>query len=212
MKTVLFWLRRYLLTGVAVLAPTIITLWVFYKFFVAVDGVLGKYITLFGRPVPGLGFIAVVLITVLVGAFARNILGRTLLSIWEAILSRIPLVNKVYMTVKQIGEGVLTDRAALFKSAVLVEWPRKGLFALAFVTHTPGGELEEKVGTRVHTIFLPTTPNPTSGFFLIVPEREIIHLSISVEDAIRLVISSGIVGPKSVARTEAPPVVVEEKK
>jgi uncharacterized membrane protein len=210
-KTILFWLRRYLLTGVAVIAPTLITVWVFYKFFVAVDGVLGKYITLFGRPIPGLGFIAVIMITILVGAFARNILGRTLLGFWEAVLSRIPLVNKVYTAVKQIGEGVITDKSAVFKRAVLVQWPRKGLYALAFVTHSPGGELQDKIGDKnVYTIFLPTTPNPTSGFFLIVPEKEIIDLSISVEDAIKLVISSGIVGPKSVARTEVPALKVEE--
>ncbi len=203
-KTVLFWLRRYLLTGVAVIAPTIVTLWVFYKFFVAVDGVLGKYISLFGRPIPGLGFIAVISITILVGAFARNILGRTFLGLWEGLLSKIPLVNRVYMTVKQIGDGVFTDKAAVFKRVVLVEWPRKGLYALAFVTHSPGGELQEKIGTKIFTVFLPTTPNPTSGFFLVVPERETLPLSISVEDAIKLVISSGIVGPKSVARTQVP--------
>lgn len=209
MKTLMFWLRRYLLTGVAVIAPTLVTVWVFYKFFIAVDGVLGKYITLFGRPIPGLGFVAVVSITILVGAFARNILGRSLLGFWEAILSKIPLVNKLYVAVKQIGEGVFTDKAALFKRVVLIQWPRKGLYALAFVTHTPGGELQEKVGSPVVTIFLPTTPNPTSGFFLVVPEKETMELSISVEDAIKLIVSSGIVGPKSVARTEVPAVKAE---
>jgi len=204
MKTIAFWLRRYILTGVAVIAPTLVTVWVFYKFFVAVDGLLGKYITLYGRPVPGLGFIAVVCLTILVGAFARNILGRTLLSFWEAIISKIPLVNKVYVTVKQIGEGVFTDKGAVFKRVVLIEWPRKGLYALAFVTHAPGGELQEKIGSPVVTVFLPTTPNPTSGFFLVVPESETTPLSLSVEDAIKLVVSSGIVGPKSVARREVP--------
>ena len=151
MKTIVFWLRRYLLTGLAVIAPTLVTAWVLYKFFIAVDGVLGKYITFFGRPIPGLGSIAVVSITILVGAFARNILGRTLLSFWESILARIPLISKVYMTVKQIGENVFSDKSALFKRAVLVQWPRKGMYALAFVTHTPGGELQEKVGSPVVT-------------------------------------------------------------
>jgi uncharacterized membrane protein len=211
MKTILFWLRRYLLTGLAVIAPTLVTAWVLYKFFIAVDGLLGKYITLFGRPIPGLGFIAVVSITILVGAFARNILGRTLLSFWEAILSRIPLINKVYITVKQIGESVFSDKSALFKRAVLVQWPRQGMYALAFVTHTPGGELQEKVGSPVVTIFLPTTPNPTSGFFLVVPEKDTVDLSMSVEDAIKLIVSSGLVGPKSVARTEVPTVRLEEE-
>lgn len=210
MTTVLFWLRRYLLTGLAVIAPTLVTAWVMYKFFVAVDGLLGKYITLFGRPIPGLGFIAVVSITILVGAFARNILGRTLLNVWEAILTRIPLINKIYITVKQIGETVFTDKSALFKRAVLVQWPRKGMYAVAFVTHTPGGELQEKVGSPVVTIFLPTTPNPTSGFFLVVPEKETYELSMSVEDAIKLIVSSGLVGPRDDARMEVPAVKMKK--
>jgi uncharacterized membrane protein len=206
MKTVLFWLRRYLLTGMAVLAPTLVTAFVLYKFFIIVDGVLGEYIQPFGRPIPGLGFITVVSITILVGAFARNILGKTLLGFWEAILTRIPLINKVYITVKQIGENIFTDKAALFKRAVLVQWPRKGMYAVAFVTHTPGGELQDKVGSPIVTIFLPTTPNPTSGFFLVVPIKDTVELSMSVEDAIKLIVSSGLVGPKSFARTEVPAV------
>jgi uncharacterized membrane protein len=209
MKTIVFWLRKYLLTGLAVLAPTLVTAWVLYKFFILVDGVLGKYITLFGRPIPGLGFIAVLSITILVGAFARNILGRTLLGFWEAIITRIPLINKVYITVKQIGENIFTDKTGLFKRAVLVQWPRKGMYAVAFITHTPGGELQEKVGSPVVTIFLPTTPNPTSGFFLVVPEKETIDLSMSVEDAIKLIVSSGLVGPRSDARTEVPALETE---
>jgi len=203
-KAVAYWLRRYILTGVAVIAPTLITGWVFYKFFVTIDGLLGKYIRIHGRPVPGLGFVAVVCITILVGAFARNIIGRSLLGIWEALISRIPLVNKVYVTIKQIGEGVFSDKGAVFKRVVLVEWPRKGIYALAFVTHQPGGELQEKIGCPVVTVFLPTTPNPTSGFFLIVPEEQTTPLSISVEDAVKLIVSSGIVGPKSVARRGMP--------
>jgi len=202
--------RRYLIAGVLVVAPTLITAYVFYKFFMAVDGVLGKYITLFGRPIPGLGFIAVVLITILVGMFARNILGRTLLGFWEAILTRIPLVNKLYVATKQIGEGLLADKGSIFKRVVMLQYPRKGIYSIAFVTHTPGGELQEKVGSQVVTVFLPTTPNPTSGFFLIVPEKETVPLSMSVEDAIKLIVSSGIVGPKSVARRELPALEVEE--
>lgn len=203
-------LRRYLIAGVLVIAPTLITAYVFYKFFMAVDGVLGKYITPFGLPIPGLGFIAVVLVTILVGMFARNILGRTLLGFWEAILTRIPLVNKLYVATKQIGEGLLADKGSIFKRVVLLQYPRKGIYSIAFVTHTPGGELQEKVGSQVVTVFIPTTPNPTSGFFLIVPEKETVPLSISVEDAIKLIVSSGIVGPKSVARREVPSLEVEE--
>jgi uncharacterized membrane protein len=198
--------RGYLIAGVLVIAPTVITAYVFYRFFVAIDGVLGKYITVFGRPIPGIGFVVVVLITILVGIFARNILGRTLLRIWDAILTRIPLVNKLYGATKQIGEALLADKGAMFKRVVLLQYPKKNIYSIGFVTHTPGGELQEKIGSRVLTVFLPTTPNPTSGFFLVVPENETIPLSISVEDAIKLIVSFGIVGPKSVARTEVPTV------
>jgi uncharacterized membrane protein len=205
-------LRGYLLAGVLVIAPTVITAYAFYRFFVAVDGVLGKYITLFGRPIPGLGFIAVVLITILLGIFAKNILGRTLLGIWEAIFTRIPLVNKLYVAVKQIGEALFSDKGTMFKRVVLLQYPRKNIYSIGFVTHTPGGELQEKIGSQVLTVFLPTTPNPTSGFFLIVPEKETVPLSISVEDAIKLIVSFGIVGPRSVARKEVTVVdMVKEK-
>ncbi len=205
-------LRRYLLAGVLVLAPTAITAYVFYRFFVVVDGLLGKYITLFGRPIPGLGFIAVVLVTLLVGIFAKNILGRTLLGIWEAIFTRIPLVNKLYVATKQIGEALLADKGAMFKRVVMLQYPRKGIYSIGFVTHSPGGELQEKVGSQVVTVFLPTTPNPTSGFFVVVPEKETMPLSISVEDATKLIVSFGIVGPKSVARKGLPDVDTVEQK
>jgi uncharacterized membrane protein len=154
----------------------------------------------------------VVLITILVGIFARNILGRTLLGIWEAIFTRIPLVNKLYVATKQIGEALLADKGAMFKRVVMLQYPRKGIYSIGFVTHAPGGELQEKVGSKVVTVFLPTTPNPTSGFFLVVPEKETVPLSISVEDATKLIVSFGIVGPKSVARTELPVAEATEEK
>jgi uncharacterized membrane protein len=191
-------LRRYFLTGILVLAPTGLTFWILYKVFVFLDTLLGGFLRgEWLRPggVPGMGFVSLVLLILLVGVLASNLLGRRLVETWERLVGTIPLVNRVYLAIKEISEAVLADRRTHFRRVVLVEYPRRGIYSLAFVMRAPAGILGEQMGSGYVGIFIPTTPNPTSGFFLVVPERDLIPLDLSVEEGLKLVISAGTVMP-----------------
>jgi len=147
-------------------------------------------------PIPGLGLILVFLILFLTGFVARNILGKKLVEFWEMVLSRIPLVSTVYRSVKQLMETVLSGTGREFKGVVLIEYPRKGVYALGYITGTTVGEIQQKTEHKVLNLFLPTTPNPTSGFYLMVPEDEVIPLEMSVEDSFKVLMSGGIINPE----------------
>ncbi|WP_461209621.1 DUF502 domain-containing protein [Desulfocurvus sp. DL9XJH121] len=146
--------------------------------------------------IPGLGIILLLALLFALGVLVRNILGRTLVRLGERIMESIPLVNKVYHSVKQLVEAVLMGGGKDFKRVVLVEYPRKGVYALAYVTGDTYKEFQEKTGKHVINLFLPTTPNPTSGFYLLVPEEDVIPLDISVEDSFKILISGGIIQPE----------------
>jgi uncharacterized membrane protein len=146
-------------------------------------------------PVPGLGLILIVLLLLVTGMVVRNYLGRRLVAIWDYIVSRIPLVNKFYVSVKQLVETVASGGARDFKRVVLVEFPRTGVYSLAYVTGVAVGELQRKTNKKVINVYVPTTPNPTSGYYLIVDENEVIELDMSVEDSFKLLISGGIINP-----------------
>ena len=151
--------------------------------------------------IPGLGIILLFALLFLLGILARNILGRTLVRLGERIMGAIPLVNKVYQSVKQLMETVLVGGGRDFKRVVLVEYPRKGIYALAYVTGKTYVEFSNKTGKNVINLFLPTTPNPTSGFYLIVPEEDVIELDISVEDSFKILISGGLINPEDANRS-----------
>lgn len=151
--------------------------------------------------VPGLGIILLFALLFLLGILARNILGRTLVRIGDRIMGAIPLINKVYQAVKQLVETVLLGGGKDFKRVVLIEYPRKGMYALAYVTGKTHVEFENKIGKNVINLFLPTTPNPTSGFYLIVPEEDVISLDISVEESFKILISGGIINPEEANRS-----------
>jgi uncharacterized membrane protein len=203
-------LRRHFLAGILVLTPTVVTIWILYKLFVFLDNLLGGFLDSmaarflpdqFIRPggIPGLGLISLILLVFLVGFLTnRFLLGRRLLGVWEQMVGRIPLVNRVFIAIKQISEAILSDKETKFRRVVLVEYPRRGIHSLAFVVRTPAGILRERVGEGHVALFLPTTPNPTSGFFLIVPESETVPLDFSVEEGLKLVISAGTVMPGEV--------------
>jgi uncharacterized membrane protein len=146
-------------------------------------------------PVPGFGVIIIVLLVLVTGILVRNYLGSRLVAIWDYIVSRIPLVNKFYISVQQLVETVAKGGAKDFKRVVLVEFPRKGMYSLAYVTGVAVGELQEKTNKKVINLYVPTTPNPTSGYYLIVDENEVIELDMSVEDSFKLLISGGIINP-----------------
>ncbi len=201
-----FDVRAYFLTGLVVAAPITITIFLTYTFITVVDDWVDKILpdrynpsTYIPFTVPGLGVVIVFLVLVLLGAFTANVFGRTLIRIGESLLNTMPVVRSVYMTLKQIFETVVSQNAQSFKQVALVEYPRRGIWAIAFVTTSTKGEIANKVEERgqdeLVSLFLPTTPNPTSGFLLFAPRRDLILLDMSVEDGAKLVISGGLVSP-----------------
>jgi len=147
-------------------------------------------------PVPGLGLILLLLVLIFSGMFVRNYLGKKLVYIWERIVEHIPIVNKIYTAVKQLLDTIARGTAKDFKRVVLVEYPRQGVYAMAYVTGIAVGELQEKTKRKMVNVYVPTTPNPTSGFYLMVPEDETIPLDMSVEDSFKLLMSGGILNPE----------------
>jgi uncharacterized membrane protein len=204
-------LRNYFLTGFIVCAPLAITVWLIWAFVGWVDSWVVPFIPATFNPdayvpfrVPGLGLIIGLALITLVGFLTANIIGRKIVSIGEQILGQMPLVRSIYNGLKQILETVLSDKSNTFKKVGLIEYPRKGLYAIVFMATEAGGEVQAKVGDKAGqtvAVFLPTTPNPTSGFLLFVPKTDIIELSMSVEEGAKLVISAGLVSPEYDATT-----------
>lgn len=190
--------RRHFLTGVLVVTPAAVAAWVLYRLLSWVDGLLWDTIR-FGwvRPggIPGVGLIAVVLLVVLIGILVNNYVGRRFYQLWDSLLVRIPLFNKIYVAVKQIGEAFLSSETTVFRAVGLIQYPRKGLYCVVFLTDTPGEEICNKTGQDLRSVFLPTTPNPTSGFLLMVPEQDIQRLDMTVEEGLKMVISGGAYVP-----------------
>jgi uncharacterized membrane protein len=188
--------RRAFFTGLLVLAPLGVTLWVFVTLFRLIDGWINPLL----RKLPfladllpeggitGIGFLSALLVVTLVGLFASNLLGRALFGALDTLIARIPWIKPVYGAAKDLSGVVFGDRSAAFRRVVLFEYPRRGIFSLGFVTR----EASEEPEGYLH-IFLPTTPNPTSGFFLMVPASDAIQLPIPIEDGVKLVVSGGAV-------------------
>ncbi len=188
-------LRRYFITGILVLAPVAITFWVIVNVFLAVETRFSGLFAGYERYVPGLGFVAGIVIVLGVGWFASNYIGRRFIHWGELLLARIPVVSRIYRAAKQVGDAVLGQQRALFKAVVLVEYPRRELYCMAFITNEDSGPIERLLQQDVVAVFLPTTPNPTSGFLLYVPKRDLTPLDMTVEEAMKLIISAGAVLP-----------------
>lgn len=196
-------LRKWLVAGILVWAPLAITYWVIN----AVIGFMDRTILLlppsyrpeavFGFNIPGMGAVLAIIVVLLTGALVANFLGRKLIAMGESVLERIPLVRSVYSAVKQVIETFVSQDSRSFRKVVLVEYPRKECWSLAFLAGSPVGEVQDKTAQNVLTVFVPTAPNPTSGFVIMVPEDEVIALDMSVEEGFRMVISLGVVTPKS---------------
>lgn len=190
-------LRRYFVTGILVLAPMIVTLWVLYNVFTALDSRFAGLFAAWPRYIPGFGFIAGLVFILAVGALASNYIGRRFLHWGEAIVSRIPVVSRIYRAAKQVGDAVLGQDRPLFQRVVLIEYPRRELYCLAFQTNDEAGEIEQKMGEDLVAVFLPTTPNPTSGFLLYLPKRDVTPLDMTVEEGMKLIISAGAFLPSA---------------
>ncbi len=188
--------RRYLLTGIAILLPLTVTVWLLWVIFEFIDNIVGgifEYII--GFRIPGLGFAFTVLFVFLVGVFATNIMGRKLIEYWENIFLRIPLVNSIYRVVQQIVDTIGHTDEQVFRQVVLVEYPRRESWVIAFLVGDAREDLFGKTHQDLVKVFVPTVPNPTSGFLIIVPRTDLTPLSITVEEGFKIVLSAGIVLP-----------------
>lgn len=152
-----------------------------------------------GYKIPGLGAVLTLVVVLFTGIVVANFFGRKLVAFWEGILSRIPLVRSIYSSAKQVAETMFSGSARSFRQVVMLEYPRKGLWTLAFVTGSGIRQLREEVGEDMISIYVPTTPNPTSGFFLMVKKSEVVNLNISVDDGLKLILSTGVLVPPSMA-------------
>ncbi len=189
-------LRTYFFTGILVLLPLMATIYILWYVFSFMEGLLDPLLRyLLGRSIPGLGFLLSLVIILLIGLFGRNILGKRIISFGERLLFRIPLVRTIYTTVKQILEALFGGRTYVFEKVVLLEYPRKGLYQLGFVTRDVAKELNKLVHTDLVNVFIPTTPNPTSGMLVMVPKEDVLHLKMKVEDGMKLIISGGTLTP-----------------
>lgn len=192
-------IKRNFLAGLLVLLPISLTAYVIIFLFKLVDRFIdylpSKYNPQTYLPfnVPGLGFILLVFVIFFIGLVARNYIGHKLVSIWEQLVGKIPFIRSIYIATKQLAETIFLKTDTNLKRVVLIEYPRKGVYVLAFTTGITKGEIQDKTHKKVINVFIPTTPNPTSGFYLLVPEEEIKYLDMTVEDAFKLIISGGII-------------------
>jgi uncharacterized membrane protein len=193
-------LRAYFIAGILVTGPIALTLYLTWAFIHFIDAGVGsllppEYNPATYVPLPGLGLILAVVGLTLVGAITAGYLGRVFIRLSEHVLARMPVVRGVYGAAKQIFETVLAKQSNTFREVVLAEWPRPGMWTIAFVTVQPEGEIREQVGHDTVAIFVPTTPNPTSGYLMFVRRRDILTLPMTVEEGIKFVLSGGIVTP-----------------
>ena len=195
-------LRRYFVAGLLVWVPIGVTVFIFRLLLGLMDQLLFwlprqyRPEELLGFPIPGLGAILAVLLLLITGMLGANFFGRRLVAFYESVLARIPLVRSVYGSVKHFAEMVLSDSGTSFKKVLLIEYPRTGLYSIVFQTSDNPAEVQARTGEEIITVFLPTTPNPTSGFMLFVPKDSAVELEMSVEEALKMVVSLGVVAPR----------------
>ena len=195
-------IRRYLVAGILVWAPLAVT-WFLLKIGVGLmDQTLAiiparyRPDELLGVHIPGLGVILTIVVLLVTGILAANFVGRAFVGGWESLMDRIPFVRAIYSAAKNFAEMVFSDSSQSFKNVLLIEYPRKGLYSLAFQTASALGEIQGRTGEEVVCCFVPTTPNPTSGFIIIVPRKDITVLDMDVDEALKMIISLGVVVPR----------------
>lgn len=199
-------IRKWLFSGLLVLVPLIITLWVLEWVVSTLDLTLRILPEawhpdrLLGLHIPGFGVLFALVVVLLIGALASNIIGNQLVDWWHALLHRIPVVRSIYSGVKQVSDTLFSEKGNAFRQAVLVQWPREGMWTIGFVTGTPGGDLANHLTGDYLSVFVPTTPNPTGGYFVMLKKSDCIVLAMSVDEALTYVISMGVIvpgGPKN---------------
>ncbi len=199
-------MKRYFITGLLVLVPLFITAWVLATLINMMDQSLlllpvqWRPEAQFGRSVPGFGVLLTLAIIFVTGLIATNFFGKRLLAIWEGILTRVPVVKSIYSSVKQVSDTLFSDSGNAFRKALLVQFPREGSWTIAFQTGQPGGDVANHLRGDFVSVYVPTTPNPTGGYFLMMPRADVIELNMSVDEALKYIISMGVVTPHTVPR------------
>ena len=202
-------MKKYIVAGLLVWLPLAITVWVLSWMLGTLDGVFVWLLSATQavlpesarenidrlRHVPGLGVLVMAVGLLLTGVFAANIFGQWWLRQWDRMLGKIPIVKSIYSSVKQVSDTLFSSSGNAFREAVLVQYPRQGSWTIAFVTGRPSGEVATRLAGDYVSVYVPTTPNPTSGFFLMMPRADVIELKMSVDEALKYVISMGVVGP-----------------
>ena len=194
-------MKRYVIAGLLVWVPLGITIWVLHFLLTTFDQTLLlvpetlRPEALFGYRIPGIGVLLSVAILLLTGVIAANFFGQRLIAMWEALLGRIPVVKSIYSSVKQVSDTVLSDQGTAFRKALLVEFPRSGCWVVAFLTGAPSDAVADHLRGDYVSVYVPTTPNPTGGYFVMVPRSSVHELDMSVDDALKYIISMGVVPP-----------------
>ncbi|MGB6006732.1 DUF502 domain-containing protein [Castellaniella sp.] len=190
--------KRYFITGLLIWLPLVITLWVLMTLARTLDSLVPAFLSpevLFGVAIPGFELVLVLFVILVTGLFCANFIGRAILSRWESLLGRIPLVRSIYNSVKQVSDTVFAPNGQAFRQAILVQYPRQGAWTIGFLTGAPCDEIAGLLTGDFISVYVPTTPNPTSGFFLMMPRADVQVLDMSVETALKYVVSMGVVAP-----------------
>ena len=194
-------MKRYFITGLLIWVPLGLTAWVL-KFLIGTmdqsllllpDSLQPEH--LLGMNIPGIGTVLTLLVVFITGLMTANIIGQTLVSFWEGVLWRIPVVKSIYWGIKQVSDTIFSSQGEAFRKALLVQYPREGAWTIAFMTGQPGGDVVNHLKGEYISVYVPTTPNPTSGFFLMMPKSDVIELDMSVDEALKYIISMGVVSP-----------------
>ncbi|HYD93737.1 MAG TPA: DUF502 domain-containing protein [Noviherbaspirillum sp.] len=197
-------MRKYFVTGLLILVPLAITLWVLNLIISTMDQSLlllperWRPAAVLGFHLPGMGAILTLLFVFFTGLLTRNFIGKQIVHAWERLLTRIPVVNSIYSSVKQVSDTLFSSSGNAFRKAVLVQYPREGSWTIAFLTGVPGGDVKNHLLGDYISVYVPTTPNPTSGFFLMMPRADTIELDMTVDEALKYIVSMGVVAPEYV--------------
>jgi len=193
--------KKYFITGLLIWVPLVITIWVLLLVVDTLDQTL-LLLPLDWRPerwlgvhVRGMGVVLTVVIVFVTGVLAANFIGQRLVRVWNGLLQRIPFFSSVYSSVKQVSDTLFSSQGEAFRRALLVQWPRPGMWTIAFLTGVPGGDVATHLQGDYVSIYVPTTPNPTGGYFVMLPRADVIELDMSVDDALKVIISMGVVVP-----------------
>ena len=201
-------MKKYFITGLLVLVPLFITVWVLSSIIGIMDQSLfllpesWRPKALLGHEIVGIGALLTILIILFTGVVATNFFGKQLINLWEAMLARVPVVKSIYASVKQVSDTLFSDSGNAFRQAVLVQFPRQGTWTIAFITGQPGGDIVNHLQGDFVSVYVPTTPNPTGGYFLMMPRADVVELDMSVDEALKYIISMGVVAPPNKFKTK----------